>query len=55
MLAAASERLLSMALNHPHLADGTIKQRLNVRFNENQTEATRDMGNILFLPENIQE
>jgi hypothetical protein len=54
-LAAASERLLSMSINHPHLADGTIKERLNVRFDENQMEATRDMGNILFLPENIQE
>jgi hypothetical protein len=54
-LAAASERLLSMALNHPHLADRTIKEQLNVRFDKNQLEAMCDMGNILFLPENIQE
>jgi hypothetical protein len=28
---------------------------LNVRFQENQLKATRDMGNILFQPENLQE
>jgi hypothetical protein len=44
-----------MAVNHPHLADATIKEKLNVRFDENQLEVTRDMGNILFQPENVLE
>jgi hypothetical protein len=54
-LELASQRLLAMAVNHPHLADATIKEKLNVRFDENQLEATRDMGNILFQPENVLE
>jgi hypothetical protein len=40
-LAAASERLRLMALNHPYLADAMIKEKLNVRFQENHLEATQ--------------
>jgi hypothetical protein len=54
-LAAASERLRLMSLNHPYLADATIKEKLYVRLEENQLEAHRDMGNIRFQPENLQE
>jgi hypothetical protein len=54
-LALASERLLSMSINHPYLADATIKAKLHVRLQENQLDATRDIGNILYEPENLQE
>jgi hypothetical protein len=54
-LATASERLRLMAVNHPHLADAMIRERLYVCFQENQLGATRDIGNILFQPENLQE
>jgi hypothetical protein len=54
-LAKASERLEAMAVLHPHLADATIKSRLNVRFDPNQMDATRDESNIAYRPANHQE
>jgi hypothetical protein len=40
---------------HPHLADATIKSRLNVRFAPNQMDAARDESNIAYCPQNQQE
>jgi hypothetical protein len=54
-LSKASERLEAMALLHPHLADASIKSKLNVRFEPNQIDATRDESNIAYCPQNLLE